>query len=232
MPHLGFRLGVLLLTICAASTFVEPGRSGSKLHLSESVTLDVVELPSSPPLWMGSTPVTMEQFRVFVAATHYRTDAENTDGNGLGRVGGHGWDAQRHRFAGWSPQYTWRYTGWTLSNHYPVSNISWNDASAFCDWLSAKTGTHVRLPTGVEFETAMHAGVMTAYFTGDSPASLEGYANVADRSLRRSLGGSEYGSGWFPFDDGYPFTSPVANFKPNRWGLYDMLGNVFQWCSV
>jgi formylglycine-generating enzyme required for sulfatase activity len=89
----------------------------------------------------------------------------------------------------------------------------------------------VRLPTAAEWDRAARAGTTTAYFTGDSPASLEGYANVADRSLLRTLGDPEYASRGFAFDDGEPFTSPVGEFKPNAWGLYDMLGNVFQWCS-
>jgi len=174
----------------------------------------------------------MQQFRAFVEATGYRTDAENPKGNGPGHVGGEGWDAQHHRFAGWWPQYTWRYTGWPLTDEYPVSNVSWNDASAFCAWLSAKTGMRVRLPTGTEFDRAARAGTTTAYCTGNSPATLEGYANVADRSLLRTLRDPRYADGGFPFDDGYPFTSPVGKFKPNPWGLYDMLGNVFEWCSV
>ena len=201
------------------------------LHLNRVVTLDLVTVPGSPTLWVGRTPVTMRQFRAFVEASGYHTDAENPTGNGPGYVGGYGWNAERHRFEGWWPQYTWHYTGWTLTDEHPVSNVSWNDASAFCAWLSTKSGRRVRLPTAAEWDRAARAGTTTAYFTGDSPASLEGYANVADRSLLRTLGDPEYASRGFAFDDGEPFTSPVGEFKPNAWGLYDMLGNVFQWCS-
>jgi formylglycine-generating enzyme len=208
-----------------------PSASSLTLHLNGMVTLDLVALPGPPTLWMGRTPVTMRQFRAFVEASGYRTDAENPTGNGPGYVGGHGWNAQRHRFEGWWPQYTWHYTGWLLTDQHPVSNVSWNDASAFCEWLSTKSGRQVRLPTATEWNRAARAGTTTVYFTGDSAASLEGYANVADRSLLRTLGDLQYASGGFPFDDGYPFTSPVGKFKPNAWGLYDMVGNVFQWCS-
>jgi len=184
--HFRFLVAFFAASYCPARTEAAPSRS--TLKLNRNVTLDIVAIPNSPALWMGRTPVTVAQFRVFVEETRYRTDAENPEGNGPGRVGGHGWDAQDHRFAGWLPQYTWRHTGWALTDEHPVSNISWNDASAFCKWLSAKTGRHVRLPTDFEFETAMRANAASAYFTGNSPASLEGYANVADRSLQRAVG--------------------------------------------
>jgi len=200
------------------------------LRLNREVSIGLVALRDSLTGWIGRTPVTMRQFGVFVDETGYRTDAENPAGNGPGRVGGHGWSGARHRFEGWFPQYTWRYTGWTLTADHPASNISWNDASRFTEWLSAKTGRKVRLPTEREWDRAARAGTSTRYFTGDTPASLAGYANVADSSLLRIIGW-DYASGGFPFDDGYPFTSPVARFRPNPWGLYDVLGNVFQWCS-
>ncbi len=112
-----------------------------------------------------------------------------------------------------------------------MSNVSSNDAAKFCDWLSAKTGRTVRLPTEQEWDRASNAGSSAAFFTGGDPANLEGYANVADRSLLRVIGDPNYAGGGFPFDDGHPFTSPVNTFKPNGWGLYDMIGNIFQWCS-
>jgi len=178
-----FRAGLIILFLVRPYHLLPQASSTSSLttHLNRAVTLDLVALPGSPTLWMGRTPVTIGQFRAFVEATGYRTDAESTTGQGPGHVGGHGWDAKRHRFDGWWPQYAWRYTGWTLTDEHPASNISWNDASAFCKWLGAKSGRQVRLPTHAEWVRATQAGAATVYFTGDSPASLEGYANVADR---------------------------------------------------
>jgi formylglycine-generating enzyme required for sulfatase activity len=221
------RVLLLIAGVCTLSS----AQQGATLLLAENVTLDVIDLPGHPVLSFGRTPVTVEQFRIFVESTGYITDAENPKGNGPGGVGGHGWNPDERRPEGWFPRYTWRYTGWPLTDKHPVSNISWNDASKFCDWLSAKTGRRVRMPTISEWNRAARAGTTSAYFTGEAPRSVEGYANVADQSLLRALGDSNYADGGFPFDDGYAFTSPVATFKPNSLGLYDVIGNVFQWCT-
>ena len=226
---------VRVATIALSMAFCSVGASSaqvvSTIRLSNTVTLDLIALPGSPALQVGRTPVTMAQFRAFVDETHYQTDAENPAGNGPGRIGGHGWNADRKSFEGWFPQYTWRHTGWPLTDQHPASNLSWNDAKKFCEWLAAKSGRAVRLPTVQEWERATRAGTSTAYFSGDDPSSLDGYANVADRSLRRATADPDSASGGFAFDDGFPFTSPVGSFKPNPWGLYDMIGNIFQWCS-
>src|SRR5262249_47037037 len=82
-------------------------------------------------------------------------------------------------------------------------------------------------PSEAMWEYCCRAGTRTAYFTGNDPESLEGYANVPDASARKQFPAF----GGVQFDDGYVFTSPVGKFKANAWGLYDMIGNVQQWCS-
>jgi formylglycine-generating enzyme required for sulfatase activity len=183
--------------------------------------------------YIGRTTVTFGQFQEFVLDTGYQTDAER-DRRPRYR-GGHGFNVDRNRFEGYFPQYTWRNPGWPQTKDQtqdrPVGNVSWNDAVKFCEWLSKKTGKQVRLPTEAEWEYACRAGTTTRFFTGDDPASLKGYANVPDEALRKKLGERADPTVFFPFDDSYPFTAPVGGFKPNPWGLHDMLGNVFQWCA-
>jgi formylglycine-generating enzyme required for sulfatase activity len=93
----------------------------------------------------------------------------------------------------------------------PVINVTWNDAQQYVRWLSAMTGAQYRLATEAEWEYAARAGTTTAYYWGDSIGT--GNANC---------GGC--GSKWDSRD-----TSPVGSFAPNSFGLYDMLGNVWQW---
>lgn len=219
---------MLRLLLSLGLSALSYGQQTERIALNQNVNLEFVSLPVTPPISMGRMPVTMRQFRIFVDETGYQTDAENPAGNGPERIGGHGWNGMRRRFEGWFPQYTWRRSGWPLTDDHPVSNVSWNDAVAFCKWLSGKSGREFRLPTQQEWDRAAHAGSATMFFTGDDPASLEGYANVGDRALSRELNEEP---DKFSFDDGYAFTSPVASFKPNAWGLYDMIGNVFNWCA-
>jgi formylglycine-generating enzyme required for sulfatase activity len=174
---------------------------------------------------MGAYPVTIGEFGQFVEDAHYKTDAER-DGKGAW-----GYNAERKRHEGPKPQYSWRTTGWNRTKKYPVVNVSWSDAVAFCRWLSKKEGKTYRLPTEAEWEYACRAGTTTRFSFGDADADLKEYANVADRSLKEKFDATAYSDyGFMDWDDGYPFTSPVGSFKPNVWGLYDMHGNVCQWC--
>ncbi len=111
--------------------------------------------------------------------------------------------------------------GWGRGKR-PVINVSWFEATAYAEWLSKQTGRHYRLPTEAEWEYAARAGTETAYYWGNQ-ASHE-YANY---------GAEECCSGLAKGKDQWVNTAPVGSFAPNPWGLYDMLGNVYQWtCSV
>jgi formylglycine-generating enzyme required for sulfatase activity len=109
----------------------------------------------------------------------------------------------------------------------PAVNISWEDAVDFARWLSDKTGQKYRLPTEAEWEYAARAGTKTSWFWGNNPDEACQYANVADMTAKKRW------PRWTAFfcNDGYAVASPVGSFKPNRLGLYDMLGNAWEWCA-
>jgi formylglycine-generating enzyme required for sulfatase activity len=175
------------------------------------------------PFYLASTPVTVGQFRAFVEATRHRTGSDDGEF-------GWGYNAAQNAFEQ-SPAFSWQHTGWPQTDDHPVVNVSWGDAHAFVKWLRKLTPLAPQLPTEDEWEYACRAGTTARHFSGDDPASLEGYANVADAAYRRQRGTEAHHSPAFDFDDGYPFTSPVARYKPNHFGLFDMIGNVWEWCA-
>lgn len=109
----------------------------------------------------------------------------------------------------------------------PVVNVSWEDAVAFTKWLSIKTEQSYRLPTEAEWEYAARAGSDKSRYWGNNPDVACKFANVADLTAKR------HWAKWttFPCDDGFAVSAPVGSFLPNNFGLYDMLGNVWEWCE-
>jgi formylglycine-generating enzyme required for sulfatase activity len=114
----------------------------------------------------------------------------------------------------------------------PVINVSWDEAVKYAEWLSGETGKKYRLPTEAEWEYAARAGTVTRRYWGDDVDFRQAckYANVFDRGSEKELK-ARYNITWdsFACEDGYATTAPVGSFKPNARGLYDMLGNVFEW---
>ena len=178
--------------------------------------------------------VTVAQFQAFVKDANYKTDAENGKG-------AEGFDST----IPWvtkKVEFNWKNPGFEQGNDHPVVCVSWNDAVAFCAWLSKKEARNYRLPTDREFEYAIRAGTKMHWSCGDTPENLKGFANCADLALvtkgklnqkkltERNAGLSPISAGIATWDDGFPFTSPVGALKPNAWGLYDMHGNAWQWC--
>ena len=110
--------------------------------------------------------------------------------------------------------------GFSKEDSEAVVFVSWGEAAAFCRWLSEKEGRAYRLPTEAEWEYACRAGTVTAYHTGESlPREFQKNAVMS----------------WFPDParrrkDAEPVPLTVAQTTPNPWGLYDMHGNVEEWC--
>jgi len=167
---------------------------------------------------MGGSHVTRGQFAAFAAESGFKTDAEKA---GMGTA----FDGRTFKeMLGGS----WRNPGFAQTDEHPVVDVSWNDATAFCRWLSAKEHRSYRLPTEAEWEYACRAGGQTAYFWGDDPQGGEGYANCADLTAKARFPNWNHIFNW---RDGSVFTSPVHSYKPNGLGLYDMIGNTWEWCS-
>lgn len=175
------------------------------------------------PFLLGKYEVTVGQFRRFVDETGYKTEAER-DG-----TGGWGFDAAQGKCRGRDTKFSWRDPGFAQTDDHPVLNVTWNDATAFCKWLSSKEGRHYRLPTEAEWEYACRAGAETRYSNGDDPQSAAQIGNIGDDRGRTTFPHVQELD--LPKEGKVKFTMPVGKFPPNRFGLCDMHGNVWEWCS-
>lgn len=180
---------------------------GLKMELNVDDERPRHEVRITRPFLLGIHEATVGDFRAFVKATGYRTDAEK-DGQG-----GRGWLGTAF---GRKPELTWENWWKEQNDRHPVVNVSWNDSVAFCNWLSKKEGKTYRLATEAEWEYACRAGTTTRFSSGDDVKSLEKFANFADPKTKPA---------------GTVLTTEVGAFKPNAFGLYDMHGNVWEFVS-
>ncbi|MGD0090679.1 MAG: SUMF1/EgtB/PvdO family nonheme iron enzyme [Planctomycetota bacterium] len=155
----------------------------------------------SKPFYMGKFHVTVAQFRAFVDAMKFQTEAEKAGNKGWG------FDGQWHGLS----NVNWKQPNFQQEDTHPVCLVTWNDAQEFCKWAAKNTGRNVCLPTEAQWEYACRAGTTTRYNTGDKDSDLDKAA-------------------WFEGNSGHK-THPVGLKVPNAWGLYDMHGNLWQWCA-
>jgi serine/threonine-protein kinase len=158
----------------------------------------------SVPFRISACEITVGQYREFVEATGYRTEAE--------RSGQGGWLSSRSSSYGrQDPAFIWSAPGYAVQDDMPVTMVSWEDAVAFCEWLSHRERRTIRLPTEAEWEYCCRAGT-----TGVHPFPSE-EIDLFVWSHRTA------GDNFIP--------RPVGTRQPNGWGLYDMIGNVREWCA-
>ncbi len=156
--------------------------------------------------YLGKYEVTVAEFKKFIAASGYQTDADQPDSARLKN----GLPAREHNTGTWS-----RYaTGLPVPEAdtlFPVCNVSWNDAMAYCDWLSGETGKNYRLPAEAEWEFAARGGVKSKGFAYAGSNNLDevGWSLQTPRSKVRLIGTK----------------------APNELDIFDMTGNVSEWCA-
>jgi len=186
---------------------------------------------------MGTYEVTLGQFLKFYHEAKYKMDCE-TDGKSSWGYSADGQLIESNLFRPWNT------LAWKTEMDHPAVYISWNDATAFCKWLSAKEKMTYRLPTEAEWEYACRAGTRSRYSNGNDPEDLVRIGNVSDQDRRVGFENStiavldknkkENTNIPYPFlkgREGYKWTAPVGKFKANKFGLYDMHGNAWEWCS-
>jgi len=187
------------------------GSPETEVDRIDNETLHEVEVSD---FWMCKYALTVGEFREFIKYTDYRTDAEV--GNGSYIWNGKEW--KETEGINWRHGVSGKERLADEENH-PVLHVSWNDARAFCEWFSKKTGKSFRLPTEAEWEYACRAGEKTPFNTGENLTTEQ--ANYDGNYPYNNQKKGEYRQK----------TVAVDSFEPNKWGLYNMHGNVWEWCS-
>jgi formylglycine-generating enzyme required for sulfatase activity len=170
---------------------------------------------------LGVHEVTVEQFRLFAEARNHRTQAQTighsrTYDEGSARI------IERDGIF-WMHDYE----GKPSADKNPVLHVDWYDAQAYVEWLSEQTGQRYRLPTEAEFEYAIRAGSVSTFWWGNErPEDIVENITGGDDE---SISGRRWTSGFRNYDDGYWGPAPVASFKVNALGVYDLAGNVSEW---
>ena len=154
--------------------------------------------------YIATTEVTVRQFRKFISETRYVTNAKTATRGGFGRFANK-WSLRK------GCNFDHLGDDIEIDDRMPAINISFRDALAYCKWLSEETGFHYRLPTEAEWEYAARAGTSTRWYTGDDfvTASQAGWTSTSAKQKPH----------------------PVAQLVPNAFGLYDMIGNAWEWCD-
>jgi formylglycine-generating enzyme required for sulfatase activity len=204
------------MVVLPAGVFVmgTPGAAGARGAAAAESHPVQVEIPR--PFALGRREVTRGEYARFVADSGHEPDA-----------GCRVWDPALSRFSE-DPRRGWQdiATPASPADDLPVSCVSFVDAQAFVQWLSAKSGERYRLPSEAEWEYAARAGAASLRPWGDGAERACEFANTYDL-----VAAAQYRLGWTeaPCRDGFADLAPAGQFAPNAFGLQDMIGNVREW---
>ncbi|MDA1049467.1 MAG: SUMF1/EgtB/PvdO family nonheme iron enzyme [Planctomycetota bacterium] len=195
-----------LLKVIDADPEMKKNRGGQ-------ITWSMLMMPAhrvrlTKPFYMGTTEVTVAQFRAFAEASGYQTEAEQGLNAGVPYKGG-------RPISTWRKPMAWR-TNYTQADDEPVIHLCWNDCVAFCEWLSEKEGVQYGLPTEAEWEYACRAGTAT-------PWSFGGYEDAERLGRQHAV--------WSDTVQKFDVPQRVAQRQPNAFGLYDMHGNMWEYVA-
>ena len=215
------------------------GNSFANERPVHNVTLDA--------FYMSKYQLTVGEFRDFVEETGYITDCEKKKGGNVFLIENGIQKYYRDSLA------SWKYVGYVPNDRQPVTFVSWIDAINYCNWKSKKenlkccykiigdsvfwdkSAKGYRLLTEAEWEYVARSGGKNYKFAwgNDSLPMINGQkaANIKDETFKKANSpDAKLKPVWKGYEDGYLYTSPVGSFAPNELGIYDMCGNVYEWC--
>lgn len=193
--------------ICIPAGAYALGQKGHMLNPLRKVQVDT--------FFIAATELTNASFALFVKATGYRTDAEQFKNALVFEPGLEEFEWKEDSTAFWRFPNGIGNGGIEHKMDHPVTTISYHDATEYCIWAK------LRLPSLEEWEIASRSNSAALYYWGDDKKDINIYANIWHGRNHLVADSS----------DGFMYTAPVASFSPNAWGLYDMYGNVFEFCT-